>query len=103
MTFGFPAYHEELWFPRTVPTAELICAIANALGWGYAVENIGPVGWRWRLRAGLNFWSWGEVVLLEPQPDGGLRVRSSCALFTQCIDWGRNARNIRRLAELLQP
>jgi hypothetical protein len=102
VTFGFPAYHEEYWRPRFPLNGDMMFAVAGALGWAISVEQTGPVGWRWKLSTGLNFWSWGETVYVEPQPDSGVRVRSQCALFTQCIDWGRNQRNVRRLAEMLQ-
>jgi hypothetical protein len=102
MSFGFPAYHEEYFRPRQLPDGDMMYAVAGALGWSFSVEQIGPVGWRWRLGTSLSFWSWGEVVIVEPQPDNALRVRSNCALFTQCFDWGHNRRNVQRLAEMLQ-
>ena len=102
MTFGFPAYHEEYWRPRYELTGDVMFGVAGALGWSIFVHQAGPLGWRWHMGTGLNFWSWGETVIVEPQPDGSFRARSQCALFTQCFDWGRNARNVRRLAEMLQ-
>jgi len=102
MPFAFPAYHEEYWAPDVLPDRELVLAVAQALNWRLVIEPTGPIGWRWRFEASLNFWSWGEIVILEPQLDNSLYVRSSCVLFTQCFDWGRNKQNVQQLRTMLQ-
>ena len=95
MAFGFPAYHEERVRFRC-SDSELLDAAEEAL------EDLGwsphPVG-KWRLRAstGISLWSWGERITVEVERDGRLFVRSACIFPTQCIDWGRNRKNIERL------
>ncbi|MBK8205505.1 MAG: hypothetical protein IPK87_01805 [Planctomycetes bacterium] len=101
MTIGFPAFHEEMWRPRWPIDANRVLAASQQLGWSFFVEHYGPVGFRWKLGTGMSFWSWGETVIVEPQPDNTVRVHSSCALVTQFLDFGRNRRNVEKLAETM--
>src|SRR5262245_32506076 len=103
MAFGFPAYHEEtIRLPRPLTQQLLVdaCAMARFAVMGPAKE--GPLGLEWRLSSDMSLASWGEkIVVIATGPDTAF-VRSQCALPTQCIDWGRNRKNVRRLIEALE-
>jgi hypothetical protein len=95
MAFGFPAYHTERFVglassgdPRGVVLSAL-----NSLSWP-AHDQSGNVI---HASSGMNFWSWGESISVEFLPGGELSITSQCALFTQCIDWGKNHSNVQAL------
>lgn len=99
MAFGFPAYHEER-IRYDCSRNDLMDAALTAvkeLGWG------GYESGRWRISAstGISFWSWGETITAYVDPGPELQIRSHCAFPTQCIDWGRNAANVRRFLDRL--
>lgn len=53
-----------------------------------------------RLRAPINFWSIGEILIVNLGAiEGGMVVdiTSTCVLKTQVADWGKNERNVRKL------
>ena len=101
MAFGFPAYHQED-VPLPMPiTEDWIAYACRAAGLGVARGAQGPEGWTWRIVADVSLASWGEdmsIVALGPQH---LRVRSQCSLPTQCIDWGKNKKNVQRFVTAL--
>lgn len=100
MAFGFPAHHEE---ELTVPTAiggEGLLAALSGLGWTGAAT---PDGSTWRGSTGMSLSSWGERIVIRWTSGTTVHVRSECVLPTQCIDWGRNRRNVERLREALHP
>ena len=92
MSFGFPAYstgtrrfkleHQHL--------IELIDEALKYLGWSYEQ----PLPNRFLARTAFGFWSLGERLTVDVDPDGTVTARSECLLPTQCIDWGRNGRNV---------
>ncbi|MGE0430870.1 MAG: hypothetical protein AB7K09_00895 [Planctomycetota bacterium] len=96
MSFGFPAYHLEL-HPLADPAGDIaggIAAVFRVLGW--PVQRQQDWSWSATINAGLR--SWGEVVHVSVL-DGQLRIESRCRLFTQCLDWGKNAANVRKFVE----
>src|SRR5262245_36074271 len=95
MAFGFPAYHEER-VRYDVPPGELMDAVDAAIAdMHWSGHQTGR--WRYSASTGVSFWSWGEGVTIELGPDEGeMFVRSQCSFPTQCIDWGRNASNVRK-------
>ncbi len=100
MAFGFPAYHEER-ARYSEPPDELMDAIDAALA---ELHWSGSQSGRWRFTAstGVSFWSWGEGVTIDLDPeDGELFVRSQCSFPTQCFDWGRNHNNVRKLLDAI--
>ncbi|MBI2804777.1 MAG: hypothetical protein HYX68_07315 [Planctomycetes bacterium] len=97
MAFGFPAYHTEE-IDDLGHGAELRDSVIQAiqsLGWSIRDKSKRKV----TAATSVNFWSWGERVIVEFFPDGGMSVTSSCALPTQCIDWGKNRANVRKLLD----
>ena len=105
MAFGFPAYHTEDYFSSAETIAELQEAILDV------VEDLGwqiRIGSRTRMMAVASgkLLSWGEMIDIELFPDLMLTITSKCKLPTQCIDWGKNRRNVRkfliRLEEFLE-
>lgn len=92
MAFGFPAYHMEQ-LDRACDLDTVRQAILSR-GWTIQSETEKEI----RASTGLNFWSWGEKVVIE-RFDDGIVVTSSCALVTQCIDWGKNKSNVKKLID----
>ena len=39
----------------------------------------------------------GQYITITILPSGSIHVRSECSIFTQCFDWGKNKRNVRKL------
>ena len=95
MAFGFPAYHTEEC-PLRGSEARLRDAVLDALahlGWKVKEETATAI----RASTSLSLWSYGERVLIRFRNDGGITATSKCALVTQCFDWGKNKRNVRKL------
>lgn len=102
MAFGFPAHHEEeIETPRDISRG-WIAHVCGLLGWGFRGEHADPkAGVCWRMAESLSWAAWGTNISAWPLGARRLRVRSECALVTQCIDWGRNRRNVQALREIL--
>jgi len=97
MAFGFPAYHElEMPLPYAI-TDEWMRRAGAAAGLGQLLAVQTPRGYAWRGQVTMSLSSWGEEVTLTALDPQRLLVRSECALPTQCIDWGRNEKNVRRV------
>ena len=96
MTFAFPAFHEMVL--ERAHTVESIEAAMRRSGWNRIEQT--PTGMRGAVP--FNVWSFGEKV--EVTCDGSRTVlRSSCVWPTQCLDWGKNRRNLEKLAAALEP
>ena len=92
MSFGFPAYSTNSRRFR-LDQQQLIDLIGKALkylGWPYQQ----PLPNRFLARTAFGFWSWGERLTVDVDADGTVTARSECLLATQCIDWGKNGRNV---------
>ncbi len=94
MAFGFPAFHEETI--QNVPTnVNLELSLLNTLrgfGWGPSFDNNGITA-----STGASMKSWGEKIIITLVDAGATKVRSECALKTQCADWGKNQKNVERI------
>jgi hypothetical protein len=98
MAFGFPAYAEDVG-RYDASGGELLDAVDQALEeLGWDADYTGPSSLS--ARVGANWLSWGERVSIDVR-DGKVRVRSECVLPTQCIDWGKNRKNVDRLLDRL--
>ena len=55
------------------------------------------------LKAQLNAWSWGESIkiTLNRNTDNSINISSKCAFPLQCVDWGKNKKNVNMIVELL--
>lgn len=49
----------------------------------------------------VNLASWGESITVTLLDGGDVQVRSECAMPTQLVDWGRNAKNCRAVLDRL--
>ena len=71
------------------------------------LHDIGASGVRWpdddlaRASMGFSFWSYGEGLTVEVFDDGEVAVESACSFPLQLVDWGKNARNCRRLLDAI--
>lgn len=101
MSFGFPAHcNTQLSLPAAKHD-DVHARVQHALA-----------SLRWRIKqddparivaaAGVSLWSWGETVSIDVLPDHTLAITSKCVLPTQCLDWGKNRRNVEQLVAKLQ-
>jgi hypothetical protein len=98
MAFGFPAYHEDT---RQYPASQ--AELSQALR-----QSLSQLRWKHVTYASADFWSvpeslasFGERVYVKLNADGCVTARSECIWPLQCLDHGKNRRNVRRLfAEL---
>ena len=100
MTFGFPARaSSELAF-KAEPGLLRRCVLRalTALGWQITLEEEREI----QAAVSLNLWSWGEQLRVEISDDGAVRATSRCAFPLQCLDWGKNRRNVARFLEQVQ-
>ena len=94
MAFGFPAYHTESYSAGGSLT-ELHAAAKKALDslfWSIREETTERI----IASTSISFRSWGEKVIINCLPDNTISVTSTCALRTQCLDWGKNEANVRK-------
>ena len=94
MSFAFPAFHEAR-LPGAFD-AEAVETAMRLLGWGSIRRDGSSVA----CKVALNLWSFGETVAVTVAPDHVL-LRSACVMPTQCIDWGKNRRNVEALRAAL--
>lgn len=101
MAFGFPAYHQEdITFPFPV-THDWMVYACQVAGLGVPRWGHGAMGGMWHVSPGVSLMSWGETMTIAPLAPNILRVRSECGMPTQCIDWGKNEKNVRKLVQVL--
>jgi len=101
MAFGFPAYHRHRERFGLAPGA-ILDAVREALS-GLQWHVVSDADRRIITHVKTNLWSWGEEVELVVDGDE-LSIVSKCRMPTQCLDWGKNKRNVGELlARLPQP
>ncbi len=100
MSFGFPAFHvEEVAVMASNSDIRAIChwALGN-LGWKISQEfNTGI-----HASTSLSLSSWTEKIEIDFLAPDRLKIRSACALPTQCFDWGKNRKNIKKFRQELE-
>ena len=92
MAFGFPAHHVEVADLEVdrVTAREAICEAFLELEWKYEVIDVDNYrGW-----VRISGESWGEKVEVSIIDGDVLKVTSACRLITQCLDYGKNRRNV---------
>ena len=94
MSFAFPAFHEAR-LPGMFSAAAVEAAMQR-LGWSDVRRDADVVTGK----VGFNLWSFGETVTATPAA-GYLLLRSTCVMPTQCLDWGKNRRNVEALQAAL--
>ena len=94
MSFAFPAFHEARLPGMLGATA--VEAAMQRLGWSDIRRDAGAVTGK----VSFNLWSFGETVTATPAA-GYLLLRSTCVMPTQCLDWGKNRRNVEALQAAL--
>ena len=97
MSFGFPAFHsEEVVVVAGNSDIRGLCHwVLASLGWKISEEfNTGI-----RVQTTVSLTSWSEVIEIDFLAPDRLRIKSACALPTQCFDWGKNRKNVRRFKE----
>lgn len=92
MAFGFPARHREdidIVVPG-VPALDVAVGACERLGWSVASRTDNEL----EARVGANLLSWGERLIVREVSPGSLSIESRCRLPTQCLDWGKNKKNV---------
>jgi len=101
MSFGFPAYHEGTR-KFNLRSAVLAAAVENtliALGWKFERAASGT---QFDARTGFSIWSYlGERIRIEIGQDGNTWVRSELGSPIQCVDYGKNRKNVEKFFDLL--
>ena len=98
MSFGFPAYHEEdIQLPAPL-TPHTIPSVFQRLGWAGSANQEGR---SWRAASSMNLASWGEEIAVIWIAEAVIRVRSQCSMPTQCLDWGKNKKNVMAFKQAL--
>jgi hypothetical protein len=101
MAFGFPAYHESTR-KFDLKSAVLAAAVENALsdlGWQF---KRGAYSTQFDARTGFSVWSYaGERITIQIGEGGDIWVRSECTSPIQCLDWGKNRKNVDRFFNVL--
>jgi hypothetical protein len=94
MTFGFPAHHEERYGLQIDPVdiERMVKEVLYDFSWGIINELDGKI----KVKIGISLSSWGEIVEIDYSNKGYIDIRSKCSLRTQCIDWGKNRRNVEK-------
>ena len=101
MAFGFPAYHQEdVTLPYAI-THDWVVYACQISGLGAARWAQAPTGGMWLVTSNASLMSWGETMTVTPLAPTVVRVRSECGLPTQCIDFGKNERNVKKLVQAL--
>jgi hypothetical protein len=97
MTFGFPAHHGEVIDIEDdrVTARKAICQAFDELEWRYELIDVDNYR-SWVRFSGESWEKKFEVSLLD---DGMMKIVSTCRLPTQCLDFGKNRRNVERFLE----
>jgi hypothetical protein len=92
MSFGFPASHTRITHldAGSDKIPEIILEALENLGWSITSTRPKYIA----AKVGVTLLSWGEKIKVRFRPDGTVSVTSKCALFTQCVDWGKNKKNV---------
>jgi hypothetical protein len=99
MSFGFPAYHEqtETFYLNSGSLCYLVRNAFQELNWKITVDAHSYL----EASASLNLSSWGEKISVSIEGTTATIV-SKCMLPTQCIDWGKNKKNVTLLLSKLR-
>jgi len=100
MSFGFPAYHTEKYSPKIKDEniRETVRKTLEDISWTIREETANKI----LASTSMNMRSWGEKIHINFLTDGSISVTSKCALPTQCVDWGKNKKNINYLLNNIQ-
>ena len=101
MAFGFPAYHEDTR-KFDIKNTILAAAVENSLrdlGWQFKRAASGA---QFDVRTGFSVWSYaGERINIQIDKGGNIWVRSECTSPIQCIDYGKNRKNVGKFFDAL--
>ena len=99
MAFGFPAYAvgSRSFNLEKHLTVSAITNALETLNWRCETVSSNQVV----AKVGVNLFSWGERLTVLLAEDGTVTARSEGVLPTQCIDWGKNERNIKKFFDEL--
>jgi hypothetical protein len=92
MAFGFPAYHTEIYQPKS-ENINLLDKIKDAiisLGWKIESKNSNQIIGS----TSASLMSYGERIKIVIKENGSYSITSKCSFPIQCIDYGKNRKNV---------
>lgn len=102
MSFGFPAYHKEtIVLEQNLEFDAVFQALKStitALSWTLAHTTEDKI----YAKAKINWLSWGEDISIRIAQDKSIVIESKCILPTQCIDLGKNKKNVEKFKAQLK-
>ncbi len=101
MAFAFPAYHTDK-FVAPSPDVNLVKLTQTAvqhLGWILIRQNRDSIVYSTRRRMVSRC---ERVTIQFHEADRSLSIESKCVLLTQCLDWGKNRKNVEVFLQVLQ-
>lgn len=95
MAFGFPAYHEEIINLNISKddSQKIILKAFKSLNIPFSVKDEYTI----TSSTPTSILSFGFNISLRILEDGSIFIKSSCALPTQCIDFGTNQENVSKI------
>lgn len=96
MAFGFPAYHSTTLDLSSQPLEKVLAIVAKAMqaqGWKINLQH----GNTLQATSSISWLSWAETISAQLDDNHILQLKSKCSMPTQCLDWGKNRRNIEKL------
>jgi len=99
LVLGFPAHATRYVEVNAHQTriAQAIPVVLNGLHWGG--HQTSPT--TFTASIGIGPFSWGETLTIDFSFPNGIQVTSKCSFPLQCVDWGKNERNIRKFLDQL--
>lgn len=101
MVFAFPAYHADK-FAAPSPDLNLVKLTQVAvqhLGWVVVRQSRDTIVYSTRKRLVSRC---ERVTIQFMEADHSLTIVSRCVLPTQCLDWGKNRKNVETFLQVLQ-
>lgn len=91
MAFAFPAYHRaQLILDQPGDWRAPVISTMQNLRWTVGNALADPI----LASTGMSLASYSETIEVWIEPNGILTINSKCAMPTQCVDWGKNRRNV---------
>lgn len=101
MVFAFPAYHSDKFVAPSpeVNLVRLSQAAVQHLGWILVSQSRDSIVYSTRKRLVSRC---ERVTIQFIEADHSLTIVSRCVLPTQCLDWGKNRKNVTVFLQVLQ-
>lgn len=99
MAFAFPANHRErLVLDKPGDWRAPAIISMQKLGWTVGNAYGDPIV----ATTSYSLASWSETIEVWIEPTGIMTISSKCMLVTQCVDWGKNRKNVEQFIRTLE-